>query len=141
MDNRSSFAAPVPGMYEDQRSIGDILKDIGASLQQIIRSEIQLAKVEVTESARGARSAALMLATGGLFGLYALGFLLLTLMFALETVLPNWLAALIVGVLLLSAASIGISRGRQRMKAIRPPQNTLQTVKEDLQWMKEQPRL
>lgn len=120
-----------------ERSIPAVLKDIGTGIQEIVRSEIKLAKIEVAENVRNARSAAMMLSAGGALGLYAIGFILLAAMFALEIVMPAWLAALIIGVVLLIGAGVGISSGRRRLKAIRPPEKTIQTVKEDLAWMKE----
>jgi hypothetical protein len=59
-------------------------------------------------------------------------------MFGLEALLPNWLAALILGVLLVICAAIGIAVGRRRLKTIRAPRKTIQTVKESLEWIKEQ---
>jgi membrane protein implicated in regulation of membrane protease activity len=78
---------------------------IVSSVQDIVRSEIQLAKVEISEIVERTRNAGVMLATGGILGLFGLGFLLLTAMFALEIVLPNWAAALIMGVLLMLGAA------------------------------------
>ena len=120
------------------RSIADVLKDIGASIQDLVRWEIKLAKIEVADSARRARSSSILLAGGGLLGIFAIGFLLLAAMFALEIVLPAWLAALIIGVLLCVGAGAGLTVGRERWKAIQAPHKTMQTVKEDLEWMKEQ---
>lgn len=133
LDEESRTAAESNG-----RSIGDVLKDIGASIQDILRWEIKLAKIELADSARRVRSTSLMLAGGGLLGIFAIGFLLLAAMFALEIVLPAWAAALIVGGLLCIGAGVGLSIGRDRLKAIQAPHKTMQTVREDLQWMKEQ---
>lgn len=122
------------------RSISGVLRNIGASIQEIVRGELKLAKIELTDSARKARSSAIMLASGGLLGIYAVGFILLAVLFALEIVLPSWLAALILGVLLCIGAAAGITSGRQRLKTIHGPKKTMETVKEDFQWMKEQTR-
>jgi hypothetical protein len=59
-------------------------------------------------------------------------------MFGLEIILPNWLAALILGVLLVVCAAIGIVMGQRRLKTIRVHRKTIQTVKENLEWIKEQ---
>jgi uncharacterized membrane protein YqjE len=120
------------------RSIGDVLKEIAASIQDIVRWEVKLAKIELADSARRARASSILLAAGGLIGLFAIGFILLAAMFALELVLPAWLAALIIGVLLCIGAGAALSIGRERFKAIQGPHKTMQTVREDLQWMKEQ---
>jgi len=141
VDYRGRTSATLEGSGAadlNQRSIGDVLKDIAASIQEIVRSEIKLAKVELTDRARRVRSSAVILGGGALFGIYGIAFILLAIMFALEIVLPAWLSALIVGALTLIGAGLGISIGRQRMKAVRAPEQTIQTVKEDLQWMKEQ---
>ena len=123
-----------------EHSIAGILKDIGSSLQQIVRLEINLAKIEVSEAARRARGSSIVLAGGALLAVFALGFVLLAIMFALEFVVAAWLAALIVGVVLLIGGSIGLAAGVRGLKAIRPPVATMQTVSEDVKWIKEQPK-
>ena len=135
MDSRGHTHAVLDA---DERSIQDVVRDIVADIQNIVRSEIKLAKIELGETARGARSSAIALVGGGLIGIYAIGFVLLAAMFALEIVLPGWLAALIVGVVLAIGAAIGLSAGLKRLKTLRMPEKTIQTVKEDFQWTKEQ---
>lgn len=125
---------------QHERTAADVLKDIGSNLQQIVRSEIVLARMELSETAQQARSAGVMLGGGGVLAVLALAFLLLAGMFALAIVLSLWLSALIVSILSLIAALTALSRGRQRLKAIRPPRDTIETVKENLKWMKEEPR-
>ncbi len=125
---------------EAEHSTADVLKGIVSNIQEIVRSEIQLAKVELTETGRAAGRAGMMLATGGVLAVFGLGFLLLCAMFALEMVVASWLAALIVGALLVICAAMGIGVGRARLKAIQPPRKTIQTVKETLEWIKEQPK-
>jgi uncharacterized membrane protein YqjE len=122
----------------EERSIQDIIRDIGGNIQGIIRSEIRLAKIELGETVKSAKSSLVAFSTGGVLALYAIGFIALAAMFALELFLPAWLAALIIGVLLFIGAAIGIGKGRQQLKNVRPPEKTIQTVKEDFQWMKEQ---
>lgn len=123
---------------EDARSVSGVLQDIRTNVQEIVRSEIKLAKIEMGDTAVRVRSASTMLGGGGVLGIYAVGFFLLAIMLALDIVLAGWLAALIVGIIALLGAAIGISKGRQVLKTIRPPEKTMQTVKEDLLWTKEQ---
>ena len=121
----------------DQRSFADVLKDIIADVQELIRSEIRLAKVEVKEEIQKATGAGIMMVVGGVVGLYAAGFLLLTVMFALENVMPNWLAALIVGVVAAVAAAGMLVTAKNRLSAVNPkPEKTIETVKENVEWMK-----
>jgi uncharacterized membrane protein YqjE len=133
LDEETRSAAESNG-----RSIGDVLREIGASIQDIVRWEVKLAKIELADSARRARTSSMLLAGGGLLGIFAIGFVLLAALFALEIVLPAWLAALIIGALLCVGAGVALSVGRERLKAIQAPKKTMQTVREDLQWMKEQ---
>jgi len=123
------------------RSMAELLQNIIADVQEIVRSEFRLAKAEVQEeTAKVARSGIPLLA-GLLLGLYALGFILLAAVHALSTVVDAWLAALIVGfgVAVTSAILIGI--GRNRLKGVKVvPEKTIGTVKENVQWAKHQIR-
>jgi uncharacterized membrane protein YqjE len=127
-------ASPIP-----QRSIADVLRDIIGNLQQIIRSEFRLARVELREKAQRAAKPAGSLATGVVLALYGLGFLFLAAVYALDLVIPAWAAALIVGALLAIIGSLLISVGRNHLKQIDPvPEKTVETVKENVQWAKTQ---
>ena len=125
--------------YPTERSFTDVFQDIIGNVQTIIRSEIQLAKTEVKEETTKAGRAAGIIAAGAVLGLYALGFLLVTIVRALEIVTAPWLASLIVAVLVGVAAYIAISLGRTRMKHVHAtPEKTIQTTKENAQWVKDQ---
>ncbi len=144
MDSTGREAAGKLGSYaygaKNERSIADVLRDIATNIQEIVRSEIRLARVELTEEGRKFTLSARALAIGAVVALYGLGFVLLAAMFALELVLPAWAAAVILGAVLLICASIAISAGVKSMKTLKAPVKTMQTVKEDALWMKEQPK-
>jgi len=124
--------APQP-----QRKVSDVLQDIVGNIQQIIRSEVVLAKVEVKEKAQKASKPAAVLATGTILGLYGLGFLLLAAVYGLSLVMAPWLAALIVGGVLATASGILVAKSRTALKQIDPvPTKTVQAVKENVQWAK-----
>jgi len=125
--------------YRGERSFSDVLDSIVGNVQTIIRSEIQLAKTEVKEETTKAARATGILAAGSLLGVYAGGFLLLTVVRALENVTAPWLASLIVAVLVGVAALIAINAGRTRMKHVHPaPDKTIKTVKENIECVKDQ---
>jgi uncharacterized membrane protein YqjE len=124
---------------QTQRSVSDVLQDIVGNLQLIIRSEFLLARVEIKEKAARAKQPATMLASGVVIGLYGFGFLLLALVYALSLVIAPWLAAILVGVVLVIAAAILVATGRNGLKQVDPvPEKTVQTMKENVQWAKEQ---
>ena len=126
--------APQP-----QRKVSDVLQDIVGNVQQIIRSEVVLAKVEIKEKAQRASKPAAVMATGTVLGLYGLGFLLLAAVYGLSLAVPPWLAALVVGGALAIAGGILVGKSRRALKEIDPlPKNTVATLKENVQWAKDQ---
>ena len=126
--------APQP-----QRKVSDVLQDIVGNIQQIIRSEVVLAKVEIKEKAQRASKPAAVMATGTVLGLYGVGFLLLALVYGLSLAVPPWLAALLVGGALAIAGRILVGKSRRALKEIDPiPKNTVATLKENVQWAKDQ---
>jgi uncharacterized membrane protein YqjE len=81
MDSAGREAAGQLGSYaysgKNERTIGDVLGDIATNIQEIVRSEIRLARVELTEQGRKFATAARVLAIGAAVALYGLGFVLL----------------------------------------------------------------
>jgi putative superfamily III holin-X len=125
----------------DERSVSDVLQDIFGNLQDIVRSEVQLAKAEFKTEAGKVAKAGKPLIAGAVLSLYAGGLLLLALVHGLSLVLQPWIAALSVGALVSVLAAILISMGRARLRIVnRKPEKTIQTVKENVQWLKDQTR-
>ena len=124
---------------ERDRSVAELLQDIVSNIQQIIRSEVLLAKTEVKEEARRAAKAGRLLAGGAALAIYALGFLLLCCVYALSAAIAAWAAALIVGAAIAIMAALLLRVGIRRLREVSPtPQKTVQTVKENVRWAKNQ---
>jgi uncharacterized membrane protein YqjE len=123
---------------QNNRSMTEVLQDIVANIQEIVRSEFRLAKTEISEQAAKAAKSSAPLGGGIVLALYAFGFILLAIVNALEIVVAAWLAALIVGVAVAVVAAILISVGRKRLKQVRMPEKTIVSVKENVQWAKNQ---
>jgi len=121
-----------------ERPITELLQEIGGNAQEIFRSELRLARAEVQHEVGSAVKAAIALIAGVVCGVYAIGFLLLALVYGLATLLASWwIAALIVGAGLAALALLMLSVGRGRLRAIHPaPQRTIRSVKENLTWDK-----
>ncbi len=128
------------GVERRERPTSEILKDIVASAQEIIRSEMRLAKVEIKEEGKKAVQAGVVSAVAAVLGLFGLGFLLLCAMFALAIVMPLWLAALIIGVVLVIPAGGFAAAARARWRMLQPPEKTIGSLKEDAEWLKRQTR-
>ena len=124
-----------------ERSISSLLKDIVGNLQQIIRAEVRLAKVEVGEELSKARQAIVLLAIGSLFAAMALAFLLLGAVYALAHVVQPWVAAVLVAI---GAGAVGgavVAVGISQIKRVSlPPARTVTSVQENIQWAKAQAR-
>jgi len=126
---------------QNGRSMAEVLQDIVANIQEIVRSEFRLAKVEIQEETRKISRSSMPLGIGILLAFYALGFLLLAAVHGLALVVGAWLAALIVGVAVLIISLALVSIGRKRFKQVKVvPEKTIGTVKENVQWAKHQIR-
>ncbi len=125
-----------------ERSVGQVLQDIVGNLQEIVRSEVRLAKAEVKQEVSATARALVSLMIGAVVGIYALGFLLLALVYGLAVVIASWwIAALAVGAALALIAFAFVSIGRHRMRAIDPvPERTVRTLKENVTWDSSQSR-
>jgi uncharacterized membrane protein YqjE len=119
------------------RSIGAVLSDIVGDLQHIIRAEVRLAKSEIREEVGKAKRGAIFIAAGGVVLTIAFGLMLLAAVYALATVWPPWMAALAVGGATALIGGLLAMSGKSQLGAVvLPPQKTVSTVKENLQWAK-----
>jgi len=136
-----AFPAETPtggGRHEeDPGSLGQIISDISEDLSRLFRQEVELAKAELRAEAGKAGKAAGMLAGAGIAALLLTFMLSLALMYALGNVMNLGWAALIVAILWGAAAAVLYTTGRKRLKDVDPvPRQTVQTLKEDAQWLK-----
>jgi hypothetical protein len=123
----------------DDRSIGAVIGDAIGNLQDIVRSEIALAKTETREEAVSAMRASGMLVGGVIAGLYAFGLLLLAIAWGLSEFMDLWLALGIVFLVMAVIAAVLIAIGKSRLSEINPkPEQTIETLKEDVAWAKRQ---
>jgi uncharacterized membrane protein YqjE len=136
-----AMTAPIRQTTSNGRTMSEVLQDIVANIQEIVRSEFRLAKVEIHEETTKAVRSSIPLVIGVLLSLYALGFILLAVVHALSMVVDAWLATLIVGAGVLVISMILVSVGRKRFKQVKVvPEKTVVTVKENVQWAKHQIR-
>lgn len=124
-----------------EKPFGEIFREIGNNIGEIVRSEFQLAKTELSDRLLRVGRPATTIGFGAVLGIYALGFLLLTIMFALRIVMPEWLAALIVFCIAGVLGAIMIAAGLQAVRRVNVvPERTVATVRENVQWAKQQLR-
>lgn len=124
----------------DERSLGELFSDLARETSTLVRQEVQLAKTEMTQKASAVGKDVGFLAVGGAVAYAGLLALIATLIIVLGTVgLPWWLASLIVGVIVAGVGYFLVQKGLNALKQeSMAPQQTIQTLKEDRQWAKEQ---
>ncbi len=125
---------------QEERSLGDLFADLAQDTSSLVRQELQLAGSEIGERASRVGKDVGMLVAGGALLLAGLLAVIATLILALGALgLPTWLAALIVSVVFLAAGFALIARARSALKnADLIPRHTMETLKEDQEWIKEQ---
>lgn len=127
--------------YGSSRSATDVIRDILGNLQEIVRSEVRLAKTETREELNKASRAVQLLAAGAILGLFALGMILAAVTLILATTMPAWMAAGITGVTTAIIAAACAFAGRARWRLVHAkPEKTIESVKENVGWMKGQTR-
>ena len=127
-----------PGEDLRERPLGELLRMLSQETTQLVKQELELAKAEVQQKGKQAGVGAGFLGGAGVAALLALGALTACLILALANVMPDWLAALIVAALWGAVAAFLGLRGRDKVKEAAPPvpEQTAETVKEDVQWAK-----
>ena len=123
----------------DPRSTGELVRDIASDSSDLLRKQVELAKQEVLEAVTARLMGAGALAAAGLFGLFVLGFLALGAAAALDLAVPAWAAALIVAGAFALIALPALFLGIRWLKAPPlKPEETVRTVKEDVEWARAQ---
>lgn len=133
-------AAPEGAPYRprQERSIGALLGDLADDLRRLFRLEIELFKRELAEKAGRLSRGLIAVAAGGFLAFSAWLVLLAAAVLALSIVLRPWLAALIVGVVVLLVAAVLLILGKRWLDAQKlVPRRTLDTLREDGAWVKE----
>lgn len=122
-----------------ERTLGDLFSELSQEASTLIREEVQLAKVELRQTAKKAATDVSFLAAGGALAYAGLLVLLAALVLGLAEFMSAWLAALIVGVVVVIIAGALIMKGMNELKKLEPmPDRTIETLREDAEWLKEQ---
>jgi uncharacterized membrane protein YqjE len=131
----------TPSTYaRNDASVGELVSRVATDLSTLVRQELALAKAEVRQEAAQAGKAAGLFGVGAVAGLMTLLFLSLAAVFGLTYVVDEWLAALIVGLAWGVIALVTVLLGRNEIKSVEPPERTIKTVKEDVEWLKSRAR-
>ncbi|GAB3656780.1 phage holin family protein [Nocardioides korecus] len=128
---------PTPG---SDPTLGALVNDLTTQVPELIRSELRLAQAEMAEKGKRAGLGIGMFSGAGLMAFFGFGTLLATIVIALDLVLPLWLAALIVTVVLFAIAGILAMMGKKKVAQATPlaPERAQAGLKDDIATVKGQ---
>ena len=120
-------------------SVGELIKAMSADLSRLVRNEMQLAQTEISAKAKKAGVGVGAFGGAGVLALYGIGVLIAAAVLGLAVVLPPWLAALLIGIVVLAVAGVVALVGKRKVSEAAPvvPERTVASVKEDVAEIKE----
>jgi uncharacterized membrane protein YqjE len=127
---------------QGDRPVGELMSELAEQTSTLVRQELALARAELTEKGRTAGVGMGLIGGGGGLALFAFGALTASVILLLDQAMAAWLAALVVAVLYAAVAAALALRGKERIEESTPPvpEQTIETLKEDLEWAKTQTR-
>jgi xanthine/uracil permease len=124
---------------KDERSLGELFSELAQETSTLVRQEVNLARTEMTQKASRAGKHIGILAAGGAVAYAGLLAILAGVIVLLDNVMPLWLSALLVGIVV---AVVGYVLVRRALEALKrddfAPRETIETLKEDQRWAKDQ---
>jgi hypothetical protein len=123
---------PTPSQQKAaETSLGELVGEVSRDLSELMRKELELAKAELSESAKRASAGAGLLGGAGYAGAMAVFFLSVALWWGLGDLIDSlgW-SAVIVAVIWAIIAAILYAVGRKRLKTVQGAPKTVETVKE-----------
>ena len=122
----------------DNKAVGELVQDLSQQTAALVRKELQLAQIELTEKGKRAGIGAGLFGTAGVIALYAVGVFIAAAVMGLATVIEPWIAAVIVGVVMLAAAGIASLMGKKQVEQAVPPapEQAIQSTKRDVDEVK-----
>jgi MFS family permease len=137
----SASGAPLVGGRHDDlstASTGELVQRLSTQLSELIRRELDLARAELSAKGKRAGTGAGLAGAGGVVALYGVGALIAAAIAGLAAVVPVWLSALIIGVVLLLVAGVLAIAGRGQLRQATPPvpEKAVQGVQDDVATVK-----
>ena len=127
---------------QHDRPVGELMSELAQQTSTLVRQELALARAELMEKGRTAGLGVGLIGGGGGLALFAFAALTAAAILLLDEAMAAWLAALLVSVVYAAVATVLALRGKERIEKSTPPvpQQTVETLKEDIEWAKTQAR-
>ena len=124
---------------KEERSIGELFSELANETSTLIRQEVALAQVEITQKASTAGKNVGYLAVGGFVGYAGLLAIIAGVIMGLSYFVPAWLAAIIVGAIIAVVSYVLVSSALTALKNMDvKPTETVESIQEDARWLKNQ---
>ena len=122
----------------DDQSVGELVQQLSQQTAELVRGEIRLATVELQQKGKKAGVGAGMFGGAGVVALYGVGALIAAAILGIGTFLEPWLAAVIVGAVLLAVAGILALTGKKQVEQAVPPlpEQAVESAKRDVDEVK-----
>jgi len=126
---------------KDDRSIGELIAELSRETVALVRQEVQLAKAEMSQKASRVGKNVGFLVIGGVVAYTGLLAIVAAVIIVLGGVIPLWLSALVVGLVIAAIGLFLVVKGANTLRQEDPaPQETIETLKEDREWLRDQTR-
>ena len=126
---------------KNDRSLGELFSELAQDTSTLVRQEMTLAKTEMSQKASRLGKDVGFLAAGGAVAYAGLLAVLAGIIVLLGQIIPNWLSALLVGLVVAGVGYVLVRKGLEALKREDlAPRQTIETIKEDQQWAKDQTR-
>lgn len=124
---------------KDALSTAELIRQLSEEVSRLVGDELRLAKLELTEKSRHAGLGAGLFGGAGVVALFGGGSLVAAVIMLLAQVMPGWVAAVIVGVVLLATAALLGLLGRRQVAEATPaaPERTIESIKHDIDAVRE----
>jgi len=126
-------------MVKEEKSLGDLFSELATETSNLVRQEVALAQTELSQKATRVGKNVGFLAVGGFVAYAAMLAVLAGIIMLIGLVIPVWLSAIIVGLIVGAVSYFLISSALTELRKTDPvPRDTVETIKEDAQWLKNQ---
>lgn len=127
------------GQAEEDKPVGELVRQLTEQSSTLIRQELRLATAELQEKGKHAGVGAGMFGGAGVVALYGVGALIAAAIIGLATLIEPWIAAVIVGVVLLAVAGVVALLGKKQVQQATPakPEQAIDSVQRDINTVKE----
>ena len=123
----------------ENKPLGDLFGDLAGEVSELVKKEVALAKLEIGQKAKYVGKNVGYLVVGGAVAYAAMLAVIAAIVMLLDKVMPDWGAALLVGIVVGAVGWLLISKARAALEATDvTPQQTVETLKEDAAWVKQQ---